>query len=277
MLDVGIELIDRHQVRTNQQDLKHIGRNGGGPGLVGNQYLTDALPFQHCFGDVVQHPHVGWFKGRCFGVGNPVQRHIGFEVVNPYRLEATIRTQGVDVGKGLFILHPDTGLQTLGNRAAHGLDPPLLRLLFGRRHNELAQQESGDHQPEPDAHQRRQELCAGHAGDTEYVDLGMTRQIRQRIQRPDEYTDRHQLIDPARLDQRDINDGLIQLVTALAQFAELTHQIKEGEEHHESTQNQRRSEQDFATDILAIDHAAPPALRASRRRRRARPVVAVMR
>ena len=126
-------------MRPYQQHLQHLGRNRRCPGFVRDLHLTDALPLEHRFRHIVEQPNVGRFKGGRFGVGDTIQRHVRFELIDPDRLQAAIRTQGVDVGEGLFVLDPDARLQPLRNRAAHRLDAPFLRLLFGRRHDEFAE------------------------------------------------------------------------------------------------------------------------------------------
>src|SRR5574337_184962 len=93
--------------------------------------------------------------------------------------------------------------------------------------------------------------------DTRMTVLGMTGQGRERVEGPDQDGDGQQLVDPARYQQQDVDHGLMQLVSTLADAIQLVDEIEETEQAKKGHQDHARCAVDLPREMADDDlHAA---------------------
>jgi hypothetical protein len=140
---------------------------------------------------------------------------------------------------------------------------PLGQLFGGRRH-EFAERKRDRHHHQSDAGQGLKQAPRAHAGDAHDRELGVGRELRQRVDRPDQRGDRHQLVGARRQGQRYVGKRMSQPETTPADFIELCDEIEEQKQRKQREQHEHRRGRDLLPQVAAQRlHRTTLALRAA--------------
>ena len=283
--DVLDQIPPGHALRLHQQHTEDVGLQFRAPQVlsqlghfgprVGRQCRADGNLRHFGLDDITQFPAHARHKGPVFGRQDRLKTIVAVELEDPPSARADVRRDlphideavGADTAIGRLddIAHPDAGAEVAHADLAPGrLQANPLGQLFGGRRHELAQRKRDRHHHQADAGEGLKQAPRAHAGDAHDRELGVGRELRQRVDRPDQRGDRHQLVGARRQGQRYVGKRMSQLEAASADLVELRHQIKEQEQRQQREQHEHGRGRDFHPQVAAQRlHGTTLALRAA--------------
>ena len=165
------------------------------------------------------------------------------------------------------VSQPDAGIVPIGRHGAvHGFKLHLIAQLVGRRRHEFPESVGRKRQHDAGHRKHPRQFQRGQARNTQNRKFAVGRPTRERIDRPHQRRHRHHFINAGGKIQRRHRYRL-QKTVARADVAQLTHQIKEGEQRRQGKKNEQRRHQHFPREVPGHNlHHFARSFRASRSR-----------
>ncbi len=120
-------------------------------------------------------------------------------------------------------------------------------------HQHLADEERQDSQQPGDPEQGQQDVPGRQSGSAQDGDFRVSRQRQQRVERADQRGDRNQFIERTGQAERDVGDGMRELVAASADAAQLVDQVEEAEQGEEGEKNQEDCGKGLTHQVALIE------------------------